>query len=65
MQKLGTTSLDLRVVIGVSQLMFILKEHYSLSTGQSYHQDIRPYLILMVKQFVTRVSYMSIYLSFL
>ena len=55
MSRLGTTSLDLRDIIGVSQLMFILKEHYSLTDGKKTHRDIRPYLILMVKQFVTKV----------
>ena len=55
MQRLGNTSLDLRDVIGVSYLMYVLKEYYSLEVDQR-HEEIRPYLILIVKQFVTKVS---------
>ena len=60
MSKLGTTSLDLRDIIGVNQLMFILKEHYTLTNGKKTNRDIRPYLILMIKQFVTKVSPSSV-----
>lgn len=52
--KLGNTSLDLREVVGMEQLMFILKEYYSLSPSQT--SDIRPYILLIAKQFVARVS---------
>ena len=55
MQRLGKTSLDLRDVIGVSYLMYVLKEYYSLKVDQR-HEEIRPYLILIVKQCVTKVS---------
>lgn len=58
MQRLGTTSIDLRDVIGVSQLMFILKEYYGLASKEEKRAngDIRPYILLMIKQFVTKVS---------
>ena len=55
MSRLHTTSLDLCDIIGVSQLMIISKEHYSLTERRKTHSDIRPCLILMAKQFVTEV----------
>lgn len=59
--RLGNTTLDLRDVVGVGQLMFILKEYYSLassssSSSASSHADIRPYILLIAKQFIIRVS---------
>ena len=38
----------------MEQLMFILKEHYSLSS--SHTNDVRPYILLIAKQFVARVG---------
>ena len=52
--KLGNTSLDLREVVGMEQLMFILKEYYCLSSAHA--NDVRPYILLIAKQFVARVS---------
>lgn len=64
-QRLGHTSLDLRAVVGVGQLMFILREHYShpsftfspssSSSSSLLPSDIRPYILLIAKQFVIRV----------
>ena len=57
MQSLGSTRLDLREIITVSYLMYILKEHYSLMDNPR-NSDIRQYILLIVKQFTTRVVYL-------
>ena len=54
MSSLGSTQLDLREIATVSYLMYVLREHYSLVTNKD-SQEIRPYLLLIVKQFTTRV----------
>ena len=54
LHKLGSTPLDLRTLIGVPFLMFVLKEHYSV-TQKPHNSTIRPYILLIVKQFVSRV----------
>lgn len=59
MQPLGSTDLDLREIITVSYLMYVLKEHYSLVDGDS-NIEIRQYILLIVKQFMTRVSVYAI-----
>lgn len=55
---LGTTGVHLRELVGVAQLLFILREYYSL-TGDAEsvqkHSEVRPYLLLIIKQFVTKV----------
>ena len=55
---LGKTGVHLREFVGVAQLMFILREYYSLTgDGESVEKcsKVRPYLLLIVKQFVTKV----------
>ena len=57
MHPLGTSGLDLREFVGVSQLLFILREYYGLTEeGAEVHAKVRPYLLLIVKNFVTKVS---------
>lgn len=55
---LGNTGVYLRELVGVAQLLFILREYYSL-TGDAEsvqkHSEVRPYLLLIIKQFVTKV----------
>jgi len=51
----------------VAQMLFILREYYSLTgDGESVQKcsQVRPYLLLIVKQFVTKVGarvYMNSY----
>ena len=61
MQPLGSTGLDLRDILTVSYLMHSLKEHYSLVDTNAGNEEIRQYILLIVKQFTTRVRvYLSI-----
>ena len=44
----------------VPQLMFILKEYYSLVSGgegegDDTHAEVRPYILLLAKEFVLKV----------
>ena len=56
MRPLGMSGLDLRECVGVSQLLFILREYYGLTgEGAEVHAEVRPYLLLIVKEFVTKV----------
>jgi hypothetical protein len=58
---LGKTGLALHELVGVSQLLFILKEHYSLVGGAGERGDgedrskVRAYLLLIIKEFITKV----------
>ena len=57
---LGIKGVYLRELVGVAQLLFILREYYSL-TGDAEsilkHSEVRPYLLLIIKQFVTKVQW--------
>ena len=58
---LGGSGLLLRDIIAVPQLLFILKEHYSLVAveGEDHllttREQVRPYLLLIIKEFITKV----------
>ena len=54
MKPLGNTGLNLQELVGVPQLIFILQEYYSLTASEG-HPEVRPYLLLIVKEFVTKV----------
>ena len=54
---------DLRELITVQQIVYIIRKYYSyledVDTDKTHEElcsEIRPYLILTIKQFVTRVS---------
>ena len=57
---LGKTGLVLHELVGVPQLLFILKEHYSLVSGPKEDEEsrskVRAYLLLIVKEFVSKVT---------
>ena len=61
---LGTSGLMLRDVGGVEYLLFSLREYYSLvpagegegEEGRKKMAEVRSYILLVVKQFVTAVS---------
>ena len=59
---LGTSGLMLRDVGGVEHLLFSLREYYSLvpaaagEEGRKKMAEVRSYILLVVKQFVTAVS---------
>ena len=56
---LGSTGLDLRVCVGVSRIVFILREYYSVAvelTSAKKNSKIRPYLLLLAKEFATKVG---------
>ena len=55
MQPLGGTGLDLRDIMTVSYLVHSLKEHYSLVDTNTGNEEIRQYVLLIIKQFTTRV----------
>lgn len=58
----GDSGWDLKEFITVQHLLFIIRKYYSYleDCDDECHSDlcaeIRPYLILTIKQFVTRVS---------
>lgn len=57
---LGRTGLVLHELVGVPQLLFILKEHYSLVGGPIEEEEnrskVRAYLLLIIKEFVAKVT---------
>ena len=57
---LGKTGLALHELVGVPQLLFILKEHYSLVDGEredgQERSKVRAYLLLIIKEFIAKVS---------
>ena len=55
---LGTSGLVLRDLAGVEQLLFSLREYYSVLGGRERETivEVRSYLLLIVKQFITTVS---------
>lgn len=59
---LGNTGLVLHELVGVHQLLFILKEHYSLvgepREDEESRSKVRAYLLLIVKEFVSKVTLM-------
>ena len=56
---LGTTGLNLRDLVGVGQMLFILKEHYSLTKAAGDEAEklaaVRPFILQIIKKFVTQV----------
>ena len=63
---LGKTGLALHELAGVGQLLFILKEHYSLVGGArgdgEDRSKVRAYLLLIVKEFITKVTKGMLYI---
>ena len=57
---LGKTGLALHELVGVPQLFFILKEHYSLVGGEREDGEdrskVRAYLLLIIKEFIAKVT---------
>ena len=58
---LGKTGLLLHELVSVSQLVFILKEHYSLVTvgardDENNRSKVRAYLLLIIKEFIAKVA---------
>jgi len=58
---------DLRELITVQQIVYIIRKYYNyledVDTDKTHVElcsEIRPYLILIIKQFVTRVSMYNI-----
>lgn len=71
---LGKTGLALHELVGVGQLLFILKEHYSLVGGArgdgEDRSKVRAYLILIIKEFITKVTkgmhdVLNVYVNFM
>ena len=56
---LGTSGLVLRDLAGVEQLLFSLREYYSILGGRERETmvEVRSYLLLIVKQFITTVRH--------
>lgn len=59
---LGTSGLVLRDMAGVEQLLFSLREHYSVvgEKEKGKVKEVRSYLLLVLKQFITTVSVVEI-----
>ena len=58
---LGLTGLALYELVGVPQLLFVLKEQYSLVGGEQGEggedrSKVRPYLLLIIKEFIAKVN---------
>ena len=68
MEPHGDSGWDLKEFITVQHLLYIIRKYYSYPEvdADESHSDlcfeVRPYLILTIKQFVTRVSYLLIYM---
>lgn len=62
MEPCGDSGWDLKEFITVQHLLYIIRKYYSYSeddTDESHSNlcaEVRPYLILTIKQFITRVS---------
>ena len=53
---LGTSGLVLRDMVGVEQLLLSLREHYSVVGEKKKMEEIRSYVLLVVKKFITMVG---------
>ena len=53
---LGRSGLLLQDLVTVPHLLFTLREHYSVVGGAGGRAQIRPYIILIIKEFVLTVS---------
>jgi len=53
---LGKSGLLLRDLLSVPQLLFALREHYNVTVCEEDKRNVRPYILLLVKEFVLTVS---------
>ena len=53
---LGTSGLVLRDMAGVEQLLLSLREHYSVVGEREKMEEVRSYVLLVVKKFITMVG---------
>lgn len=54
-EPIGDTGLYLRDLVGTGQLLFIIREFYNLEGGMEEENHIRPYLLLVIKAYLTKV----------
>lgn len=55
-EPIGTTGVYLRDLVDTDQLLFIIREYYNLEGEQSkVHKQVRPYLLLIMKAYLTKV----------
>ena len=47
--------MHLRDLVDTNQLLFIVKEYYSLEQDSEGHAQVRPYLLLIMKAYFTKV----------
>lgn len=55
----GTRGMYLRDLVDSDQLLFILREYYNLEggEGEELHKYLRPYLLLILKAYFTKVRW--------
>ena len=57
-EPLGSTGIFLRDLVGINQLLFIIREYYDLVGEEEekleMHRCVRPYLLLIIKTYLTK-----------